>query len=68
MPRCCGKASVDEARIPYNGRAPCICILRSKPIKRGWALWCAVDHAIGTCFNVISDDDSLCAETANHLA
>eukprot|EP00957_Ditylum_brightwellii_P042266 3201396-Ditylum_brightwellii.AAC.1 len=43
MPRCRGKASVDEARIPCDGRAPCIRVLKSKPIKRGWILWCAVD-------------------------
>eukprot|EP00957_Ditylum_brightwellii_P146927 11186049-Ditylum_brightwellii.AAC.1 len=24
MPRCCGKNSVDEARVPCNGKAPCI--------------------------------------------
>eukprot|EP00957_Ditylum_brightwellii_P144418 11001401-Ditylum_brightwellii.AAC.1 len=68
MSRCCGKASIDEARIPCNGRAPCICVLNSKPIKRGWTFRCAVDHAIGACFNVFIDDDSFCAETANHLA
>eukprot|EP00957_Ditylum_brightwellii_P053623 4063209-Ditylum_brightwellii.AAC.1 len=68
MPRCCGKASVDEARIPYNGRDPCIHILKSKPKKRGWTFWCAVDHAIGACFSVFIDDNSLCADTVNHLA
>eukprot|EP00957_Ditylum_brightwellii_P051895 3936090-Ditylum_brightwellii.AAC.1 len=51
MPRCCDKASVNEARISCNGRALCICALKSKPIKRGWTLWCAVDYAIGACFN-----------------
>ena len=69
MPRYCGKASVDEARIPCNGKTSCICALKSKPIKKGWTLWCAVvGHAIGVCFNVFTDGDSLCAETANHLA
>eukprot|EP00957_Ditylum_brightwellii_P019148 1443335-Ditylum_brightwellii.AAC.1 len=67
MPRCCGKASVDDARIPCNGIAPCIHALKSKPIKRGWTLLYVVDHAIGACFNVYIDDDILCAETANHL-
>eukprot|EP00957_Ditylum_brightwellii_P122038 9307029-Ditylum_brightwellii.AAC.1 len=68
MPRCCGKASFDEERIPCNGRAPCICVLRPKPIKRGWTFWCAADHAVGACFDAFVDDDSICAETANHLA
>eukprot|EP00957_Ditylum_brightwellii_P171262 13037204-Ditylum_brightwellii.AAC.1 len=27
MSRCCGKALVDEARIPCKGSAPCICVL-----------------------------------------
>eukprot|EP00957_Ditylum_brightwellii_P152822 11632691-Ditylum_brightwellii.AAC.1 len=43
-------------------------VLKSKPIKRGWTLWCTVDHTTGAYFNVFIDDDSLCAETANHLA
>eukprot|EP00957_Ditylum_brightwellii_P164296 12507883-Ditylum_brightwellii.AAC.1 len=37
-------------------------------MKRGWTLWCDVDHVSGAYFNVFIDNDSLCAETANHLA
>eukprot|EP00957_Ditylum_brightwellii_P189631 14435004-Ditylum_brightwellii.AAC.1 len=51
MPRCCGVASIDEAKIPYNDRAPCVRVLKSKPVKRGWTLWCSVDFVLGFCFD-----------------
>eukprot|EP00957_Ditylum_brightwellii_P171054 13021789-Ditylum_brightwellii.AAC.1 len=59
MPRCCGMASVDEARIPYNGRALCVKVLKLKPVKRGWTLWCGVDFALGLCFDFHFDNNSL---------
>eukprot|EP00957_Ditylum_brightwellii_P045076 3418959-Ditylum_brightwellii.AAC.1 len=34
IPRCCGKASIDEARIPYSCRALCIQVIESKSIKK----------------------------------
>eukprot|EP00957_Ditylum_brightwellii_P086043 6545961-Ditylum_brightwellii.AAC.1 len=40
MPGCCGVALFDEARIPCNGKAPCVRVLKLKPVKRGWTLWC----------------------------
>eukprot|EP00957_Ditylum_brightwellii_P163325 12435822-Ditylum_brightwellii.AAC.1 len=46
MPRCCSKASTDEARIPCNCRAPCIQVIKSKPTKKGWTLWCGVDFKL----------------------
>ena len=67
MPRCCGVASIDEARIPCNGRAPCIRVLKSKPIKKGWTKWCGVDLELGYCFDFYFDDDSICAANCNHL-
>ena len=67
MPRCCGKASVDEARVPCNGKATCIWVLKPKPVKQGWTFWCDVDLALGFCFNIFIDNDSLYATTAAHL-
>eukprot|EP00957_Ditylum_brightwellii_P110312 8413393-Ditylum_brightwellii.AAC.1 len=67
MPRSCGKASVDETRVPYIGKAPCIQVLKLKPVKQRWTFWCAVDLALGFCFNIFIDDDSLRTATAAHL-
>eukprot|EP00957_Ditylum_brightwellii_P180836 13776902-Ditylum_brightwellii.AAC.1 len=67
MPRCCGKASMDEARVPCNGKAPCIRVLKSKSVKQGWTFWYAVDLALGFCFNIFIDNNSLRAATAAHL-
>eukprot|EP00957_Ditylum_brightwellii_P075543 5741515-Ditylum_brightwellii.AAC.1 len=67
MSRCCGKASVDEARVLCNGKAPCILVLKSKPVKQGWTFWCVVDLALGFCFNIFAYDDSLRTATAAHL-
>eukprot|EP00957_Ditylum_brightwellii_P057301 4343046-Ditylum_brightwellii.AAC.1 len=67
MSRCCGKTSVDEERVPCNGKAPCIWVFKSKPVKRGWTFLCAVDLALGFCFNIFIDSNSLHAATAAHL-
>eukprot|EP00957_Ditylum_brightwellii_P011284 853480-Ditylum_brightwellii.AAC.3 len=45
MPRCCGKASVDEARIPCNGKAPYIQVLKLKPVKQDGDSLCAATAA-----------------------
>ena len=42
MPRMADSATVDETRIPNCGRAPCIRVITSKPIVRGWTVWLAV--------------------------
>eukprot|EP00957_Ditylum_brightwellii_P138255 10538445-Ditylum_brightwellii.AAC.1 len=67
MPRCCGVASIDVARIPCNGRALCNCVLKSKPIKKGWTKRCGVDLELGYCFDFYFDDDSIHAANCNHL-
>eukprot|EP00957_Ditylum_brightwellii_P131265 10011595-Ditylum_brightwellii.AAC.1 len=67
MPRCCGEASMDEARIPCNCRAPCIQVIKSKSIKKGWTLWCGVNFIISFCFDFHFDDDSLRAANCQHL-
>eukprot|EP00957_Ditylum_brightwellii_P181346 13814047-Ditylum_brightwellii.AAC.1 len=66
MPRCCGVASRDEARIPCNGRAPCVRVLKSKPVKKWWNLWCGVDFALGFCFDYHFDNNSLQASNCQH--
>eukprot|EP00957_Ditylum_brightwellii_P116101 8856570-Ditylum_brightwellii.AAC.1 len=68
MPRCCGVASINEARIPCNGRAPCVRVLKSKPVKRGCTLWCGVDFALEFRFDFHFDDNSLQASKCQHHA
>eukprot|EP00957_Ditylum_brightwellii_P176448 13436774-Ditylum_brightwellii.AAC.1 len=34
MPRCCGEAFIDEARIPCNCRAPCTQVIGSIQLKK----------------------------------
>eukprot|EP00957_Ditylum_brightwellii_P025949 1962196-Ditylum_brightwellii.AAC.1 len=67
MPRCCGEASIHEARTPCNCRAPCIQVIKSKPIKKDWTLWCGVNFKTGFCFESNFGDDSLCATNYQHL-
>eukprot|EP00957_Ditylum_brightwellii_P181565 13830153-Ditylum_brightwellii.AAC.1 len=67
MPRGCGEASIDEARIPCNCRAPCIQMIKSKPIKKGWTIWCGYDFKTGFCFDFHFDDDSLHAANCQNL-
>eukprot|EP00957_Ditylum_brightwellii_P188512 14351348-Ditylum_brightwellii.AAC.1 len=68
MPRCYGVASIDEVRIPCNDRVPCVRVLKLKPMKRGWTLWCGVDFALGFCFDFHFDDNSLQASNCQHYA
>eukprot|EP00957_Ditylum_brightwellii_P149949 11419409-Ditylum_brightwellii.AAC.1 len=68
MPRCCGAASIDEARIPCNGWVPCVRVLKSKLVKKGQILWCGVDFVLGFCFDFHLDNDSLQASNCQYHA
>ena len=66
-PRFAKDAVVDEIRFFFSGRGPCLKVMRSKPIEKGWTLWAAACCETGVLFDIYIWDTELTKENCAHL-